>query len=316
MGFRFKAHEPIKDAVVRVVSEEVETAVEALSASSAQGRDKAIHEARKSLKKIRGLLKLVRPEIGSATYRKENGALRTIGLALSELRDAGAIIETFDHLTGKYRQDVKGSGLQAIRKALTSAKREKERSLKVAKVMADSADGLRTLLDRVADWPLTHDGFSAIASGLKASYRDGRRAMKRAQHSGSAVHFHEWRKRAKDHWYHTRLLENVWNDAMKAREESVRELESALGEDHNLFVLCEQLAHDPEQYGGNEAVELFAALAHNEQEELRARAIALGALLYEEKPKAFLRSAEKLWHKAEKIPPPAPAAKTARKQVA
>ena len=41
-------------------------------------------------------------------------------------------------------------------------------------------------------------------------------AMDAAAKDPTADNFHEWRKRVKDHWYHSRLLWPVWQKPMKA----------------------------------------------------------------------------------------------------
>ena len=64
-------------------------------------RDTAIHEARKSMKKIRAALRLMRPEL-DAVYPAENTWFRDVGQQLSQFRDAGVMIETFDGLVAKY----------------------------------------------------------------------------------------------------------------------------------------------------------------------------------------------------------------------
>jgi hypothetical protein len=90
-------------------------------------------------------------------------------------------------------------------------------------------------------------------------------------------------------------LEGLWTELMKARENSLHDLETWLGDDHNLVVLCEQLERDPKRYGGDETVQKFTALARQEQAELRARSQSVGERIYEEKPKAFVRNLSKLW---------------------
>ncbi len=101
MPYRLKAGQSVPDNVRRIVTEEIDSAVQQLRARDTKKRDEAIHEARKSIKKIRGVLKLMRPELGR-TYRTENEALRSMGAKLSELRDAGAMIETLDSLVENY----------------------------------------------------------------------------------------------------------------------------------------------------------------------------------------------------------------------
>ena len=90
MPYRFKPAEAVSEAVKRIVSEEIESSVEGLASPSPENRDRAVHQARKSIKKIRGLLRLLRPRLG-ATFRRENKRFRRLGRDLSQLRDAAAL---------------------------------------------------------------------------------------------------------------------------------------------------------------------------------------------------------------------------------
>ncbi len=292
MPYRLKAGENIPQNIRRIVCEEIDFAVEQLNGKKvAKKRDEAVHEARKSIKKVRGVLKLLRPELGSA-YREQNSRLRDLGAKLSELRDAGAIIETFD---GIVKDASPKNGFPTIRRALEQNKKDKEQSENILAVMAATASNLAAVKGQVDQWPIPDKGFPSIRQGLRNTYRLGRRAMHQAQTKNRPELFHEWRKRAKEYWYHVRLLESCWTDVLTARENSLHDLETWLGDDHNIVVLLEQLQRQPERYGTAQDVDLFASLAQARQRELREQAISLGERLYEEKSKPFSKRIEGLW---------------------
>jgi CHAD domain-containing protein len=295
MPYRLKAGQSVPDNVRRIVTEQIDLAVQQLRARDTKKRDEAIHEARKSIKKIRGVLKLVRPELGRI-YRTENDALRSIGGKLSELRDAGAMIEMLDSLAEKYSGKLRHSSLHSIRQGLERSKREKERALQVSKVMRDAAARLLTLRKRVLQWPLSSDGFDALAWGLKDSYRRARKAMAAAKKKDKPELYHEWRKRTKDHWYYVRLLESLWIDVMEPRERNLHDLETWLGDDHNLIVLQQQLDGATEAFGDDREKTLFKALAQERRNELRENSFISGQRLFEEKPKQFVRRMAELWN--------------------
>jgi hypothetical protein len=119
--------------------------------------------------------------------------------------------------------------------------------------------------------------------------------MATAQDDPRPENYHEWRKRVKDHWYHVRLLESLWTEVIQAREASLKNLETWLGDDHNLVVLRDKLSNEPEKYGDADGVHLFLALAGEHQKELRENALSLGQRIYEEKPRQFTQSMSKLW---------------------
>src|SRR5438270_8288086 len=95
MPYRLKKKEPAAEGVKRIAAEQIDHA----SGQLAQDGDpeKAIHEARKSVKKTRALLRL-------AEYDAEDKRLRNIGRALSEIRDAAAMIQVFDALVAKKKE--------------------------------------------------------------------------------------------------------------------------------------------------------------------------------------------------------------------
>jgi CHAD domain-containing protein len=294
MSYRLKRGESVPEGIRRIVQEEVDSAAELLSNSNGKKRDEAIHEARKSLKKIRGALRLVQQELGPV-YRAENTRMGNLGRQLSQIRDAKAIIEVFDGLREKYKDSLQRDAFASIRQGLEKNKRETEQGANVDQVAQRSLSALRSAGKRAKNWPLKNDGFQAIAPGLEERYRRGRKAMKIVQNDPTPENYHEWRKRVKDHWYHVRLLESLWTDVMQAHEGSLKNLETWLGDDHNLVVLHSKLEGNPEQYGEQKNIQLFLTLADQHQKELRDNAMSLGQRVYEQKPGEFTRNLSKLW---------------------
>jgi len=240
------------------------------------------------------VLRMMRPELGDI-YRTESTRMRDVGRKLSQFRDAGAIIETFDALREKYRGELGRRTLASIRRGLMARKKQAEKKADVERVLRRMAAKLLLEQKRVQAWPLAAVGFPAIAPGLEETYRRGRNAMAAVRKRSSAENYHEWRKRVKDHWYHFRLLESLWTDAMQAYEKSLKDLETCLGEDHNLVILREKVLADPAFYGSDEEVGLLAGLIGQYHKELRGNALSLGARIYEEKPREFTRRMQHLW---------------------
>jgi hypothetical protein len=82
---------------------------------------------------------------------------------------------------------------------------------------------------------------------------------------------------------------------MQAYEESLKKLETWLGNDHNLVVLCGKLHDRPERYGEEKDVQLIVALAVQYQHELRENALSLGQRVYQQKPRKLTRDLAALW---------------------
>src|SRR5688572_21286208 len=66
--------------------------------SSREKLDEAVHETRKSIKRLRALLRLYRGAFGHALYVREDARLREIAHSLGGARDAVALHESFSRL--------------------------------------------------------------------------------------------------------------------------------------------------------------------------------------------------------------------------
>lgn len=276
----------------RIAREQLEAAVESLKGRGS--RDEAIHDARKRVKKARALLRLVRQELGNF-YGAENTRLRDAGRGLSEFRDAAAVIATFDELREHYRDEMHKHPLDSIRRGLQLRKSRAERKANFKQALDEIAAVLSSSARRAGKWPLAADGFAAIAPGIERTFRRGRRAMQVAHGEARPENYHEWRKRVKDQWYHTRLLGDVWSEVMGGYERSLKQLEDWLGSDHNLEVLRAKIAAEPEFYGAPEDIELLMDLIAKREKELRDCSQTLGGRVYVESPGAYRKRLHRLW---------------------
>ena|SRR5262245_21066627 len=294
MSFCLLAQESVEDGIKRIVSEEIRQAIKEIDSPRLK-RTEAIHEVRKHCKKIRGVLRLVRPQF-EETYRFENVWFRDTAKGLAELRDAEAIIETYDNLLDKFSDQVDRRAFAPIRRALTLRQRKiiKETGnlnqiLKKIRVRLDEA------AKRVSDWKLEVDGFDGIEGGFLATYRPARKTMAAAYEDSIAENFHEWRKQAKYHGYHTRLLRELWKPVMRSRDKEADELSDLLGDDHNLDVLHKTLLKSPNKYGKKRDIQVLLGLIDRRSAELRVEAKTIGARIFAEKPKAFGRRFRVYW---------------------
>jgi CHAD domain-containing protein len=294
MAYRLKHGESVPEGVKRIAREEIRAAVQYLRGKGGISRDEAIHEARKSIKKVRALLRLVRPELGEF-YESESTRLRDAGRKLSQVRDLGALITTFDGLKKRRGKTLGKVSLTAIRRALVLHKKHVEAEMRVKELMHGLAAPLGLTLQSVRRWPLKTDGFTALEPGLKKTFRAGKKSFRELKKDGSREKFHEWRKRVKDHWYHVRLLENLWSEVMKGYEQTLKELEDDLGEDLNMAILRDHILSAFGPQGEGRAVDQVVKAIDESRKELRERALAIGRRVYAEKTRQFIRQMRQLW---------------------
>ena len=97
MDFHLHRDEPLPEGVRRLALHQLDQAIAQLEAAD-QEREEQVHEARKSLKRLRALACLVRAELGPEAIRWENHSLGLTARLLGGLRDAVALVECLDHL--------------------------------------------------------------------------------------------------------------------------------------------------------------------------------------------------------------------------
>lgn len=293
MAYRLTDGEAADQAIRRTATEQLDRAIGELTDGIKTDPVEAVHAARKALKKERSLLRLARGSMKRSARRRENAAFRDAGRRLSSARDADVMVEAVDALAERYAGQLPEKNFTAIRDHLRESGEGSRRSLMDSGLTGEVAEELKTARMRTAQWQLRHGGWKAVDAGLERSYRRGRSAFKTAQDDPTVERLHEWRKRAKDHWYHLRLLTPIAPGTMKGQAKDAHLLSDLLGDDHDLAVLRDTLR----AAGPALPVDLDAviALLDHRRGQLQAQAMLLGERLYAEKPKAFRRRIHAYW---------------------
>jgi CHAD domain-containing protein len=295
MAYVFDGDETVPEAVQRITDEQVERAVSALEQAGGDGLDAAVHDCRKRAKKLRGLLRLVRPALGKA-YGQANESFRDAGRELSGLRDAQAALATFDGLIVASPDRLPEGGVGAVRAGIAALAEEAARAGDGRLRAECAADLFRAGRRHVARAELNAEGWAAVGPGVEMTYRAGRRALADARRDTEPTVMHEWRKRAKDAWYHTRLLRDAAPSILEPLEDRFHNLSDALGDAHDLVVITDHLRASPDRFGGDAQIRAICELADTRRAELERRAMSLGARLYAEKPSRYADRMGAYWH--------------------
>lgn len=290
--YAFKGRESVAEGIRRIIQEQLGLAIWHLSQNGGQ-LDDAVHEARKSIKRVRSILRLVRTVIGEK-YNRENDVLRELGGRLSRLRDAEAVIETLDELKQESNDDPSIRSLDPVRSVLVTRKKETRESFKKYGEAGEVAKTLQEVCARVGDWPLENADVGIVSRAIASALRRGRKSKKQADESGLAEDYHEWRKRAKDLRYHLELVEKTWEPVFGGYLNSATDLEQRLGDDHNLAVLHDVLLDSRNQFGPRRVKTLLRILG-DRQKRLRTEANSLAERLYGEKPRWWQQRVERCW---------------------
>jgi len=295
MPYRFKINEPVEKGFRRIAREQLDAALAELAGAEVGPGN--VHQCRKALKRLRALVRLAARALGAGKARRRTKSLGKIASLLSARRDQTVMLETI----GKLSDGSLGAAeaLMPLKRSL-AAHAADERQL----LDSDLAGRARMLLLREAK-TFTHiafkkRGFGALAGGLEASYRRGRKAAKYAYEEPTDENFHELRKAVQWHWRQMSLLARAWPDEFAVRVNAARELSQLLGDDHDLAVLIAATA----QAGiSAEEKEAAATVCQRQQQILRASAELGVKRLFAEKPKAFVGRMEAYWRCGRSLDP-------------
>jgi CHAD domain-containing protein len=281
-AYRLKPKESLSDGIPRIARGRIDHAIDELLDKTDSTAEEAVHEARKDLKKLRALLRLARGELGESSFKRENTCFRDAGRELAAARDSDVMLDTLKTL------DIPAGLDWELRKAI-QAHRARNGDAGRGAAAAGVVAMLREARGRVDDWPLERDSFAALHDGLERTYRRGMRDFKAVRANPSVEGLHEWRKRAKELWYHHTLLRSLWPPVMQAVGEEAHELTDRLGDDHDLAVLADWIRKHTDA-----GPEFFEAVDRR-RAELQADAMKLGARLYADKSKDYVRRLRRLW---------------------
>jgi ribosomal protein S13 len=114
-----------------------------------------VHQARKRFKKILGLIRLIRFELGDK-YKLENVFYRDIGRKLSNVRDAQAMIETLDILRSAEYQKLSENQFEKINARLSQRRKYiAENTAQLYETVEEVIARLKDARQRINDWTLS-----------------------------------------------------------------------------------------------------------------------------------------------------------------
>ena len=296
MSFELKDDESLPDGIHRMAKKQLEQIQEHVGGSTRSSSDEIVHESRKCLKKVRALLRLVRPAIRKKTYRAENRALRDAAKPLTEVRDTRVLIDTFDKVVGERGWRGARGSLAAMRRELVRHQREvRARVLEEEHAFTVVASAAAKALKRLDTWAEVPDRWSSVGDGMEKVYRRGRQALANVQQTPTVEHLHEWRKHAKYLRYQLDILRQLQPTVLTLLARKVDRLCDLLGDDHDLAVLRREVAGDPERFGGTERLEPLLARIDRRRTRLEHDAVVLGRRVFRDPPQAFERSLRGYW---------------------
>jgi CHAD domain-containing protein len=296
MPYRIRPDRDLPTELRSVARHQLDHAVTVLQARP-DGLHEAIHEARKKLKRVRNLLRLV-STADKSFFKQQKTRLGAAARSLSRIRDATALMETVTHLSA-FANEEEAETLDATQTVLELrrddiAAEETDLEDKVANVIAECRLAVEAL--DVLDLP-TKTGPAArlIAKGWRRGLKRAHAALEACRSEGHGEAFHDLRKAAQAYWMNLSLLRDLWPSAFAAKRRDAKILVDLLGHEHDLTVLTELFDTEPDLFGSGEDQSFLLAIIIRRQQDLRREALALAEIVFADGARWEAEVIETLW---------------------
>lgn len=280
--FSLYAGEPISEGLQRVVRAQIDLASGRLEEQAGPDSRDGIHEARKSLKRMRATLKLARHDLPLELYEREMGRFRDAGRRLAGARDCEVLLQTFDGLCERLEPDAPRSLFTGFRQMLESDLRAAQEGL------GPSADRTEAVLEdlRVArcllpEWRCQHGDAAHLSSGLERIFHQGRHALRAAAADPTDERLHEVRKRTHELWHAAELLGAVAPKKMRKLARRAHHLCELVGDDHDLALMGARVRQQNKLLGDAEDLARLETVIDCRRAELQRRARRIGARVFD-----------------------------------
>ncbi len=195
----------------------------------------SVHGARRRIKTLRSLIRLLRPVVGDESYAAANDAARRAADALAGQRRAEALVVAAGKTAGRRKVRDQIIQLAEAHRAAHHADPDAPDRIEEARAAIAEAQAI------VTAWTLPRGEAKAIGGAFLDHYRKAKKRLKSAFASGEAEALHEARKQVIHHLHHLQLLQPWLDQPMKKRLDDLEHLREILGDLNDLDEL-EQLA--------------------------------------------------------------------------
>jgi len=204
--------------------------------SGAEGLDdENIHWIRKTCKKLRALLRLVRSALDEEAYRTADGKVRAFAKQLAHARDSTVLIHSIDRLTEHFGSVLAPDALAPAR-VILAGDGNPDNTVPDLDTMQS---GLAVICECFANLDYSGITRDTLVDGLVDSYRRGRKALGLLEEQPDDEPSHVLRRHAKHQFNQLSLMVSLNPETLSGVMEEFHTLEDTLGLVHDLSVLIE-----------------------------------------------------------------------------
>lgn len=247
MAYLIRRKEPLAGEIRRILVEQNRRALMLLERWEQNPRQR-VHSARQAFKRLRALLRLIRPG-ARYVYEVENRFYRDVARSLAYVRDTEAVIEALGVLETNLADREARESLQLLRTGLQqrAARKLADPVLDVPQRVQSACDALRDADARLRRIPLSDVNRKVLRSGVRKTLRRCEEGFGQVLISGATEDFHAWRRDVKCAYHHTRLMHELMPEWAAAHGPLLARLAELLGHIQDLTVLDGVLREQPDE---------------------------------------------------------------------
>jgi CHAD domain-containing protein len=287
MSYRIDFDHSLQWELRRIAGKQIAAAIDLLK-DQPKGAHEAVHDARKRLKRVRALYRLIKSH-AKGFFDRENQRLADTADELASLRDVAAVVEAAHYLQSKVVRKAEHQSLQRITRTLEA---ERDRlygdTEKMEATIAAAVSALEDARDACSHLKLPserkHEA-ACLASGWKKIDSKARQVLETCVETTESVPFHELRKRSQDRWLQATLLHDLWPAALSAIRNEAKALIDLLGHEHDMAVLSGKIAATADFRNSDEDKEVALLAIVRERQALQRASRDAAGQLFDRKPK-------------------------------
>jgi CHAD domain-containing protein len=255
----------------------------------------AVHRARRRIKSLRALMRMIRVAVGDEAYHAGNDALRQAGRALASARRMGAMVESAEKLKGDGLSTADLAVVRDLSRAASRIAKEGSSPELFDRASGDARRHIAGLRGLANGWQLPQCDMAVFVDGMTRVYARARRLVDKGLASADPAILHEARKSIIHLRYQLDMLEPIWPALIAAWVKELQRLREVLG-DFNDLCEMESLINDPASplskvKKHREALSLVA----DRRGALLARGRPLARRLFAEPPSGFATRMMAMW---------------------
>jgi len=227
--------EEVSHASHRILTEQYDLIID--SCKKTDDLDKAVHDIRKASKRMRAILRMLKPDLYPDVYLKENNFLKETSRKLSVARNFHVFEEEFRNIVSAGIIELSDDVVTTISNILKEKKDDAFELLTGLDMFDQISQKVTEAKQRIDEIDYLMLGPHTVYKGIGKVFAWGQRQMVHSQQFPTDENLHEMRKRIKTLMYLVRLIKDVSPEFLTGYYKGLKSASLALGEDHNMAEL-------------------------------------------------------------------------------